>query len=126
MGRPLFDLLGLHDGIVTQLNATVADYIDGGVWNFPYMLHLHFPGLCDFVHQQVPISINTHAVDTLIWMPSSSGVLTAKEAYKFLRPSLPSLDWSKVIWCKHVAPRMSLLVWKVLRGRVISEDFLQK
>ena len=80
----------------------------------------------DFVHQQVPISINTHAVDTLIWMPSSSGVLTAKEAYKFLRPSLPSLDWSKVIWCKHVAPRMSLLVWKVLRGRVISEDFLQK
>ncbi|XP_004309472.1 PREDICTED: putative ribonuclease H protein At1g65750-like [Fragaria vesca subsp. vesca] len=64
--------------------------------------------------------------DKLIWVPLSSGELSAKEAFQFLRPRLPSLDWGKLIWSKFIIPRISLHSWKVLRGRVLSEDLLQR
>ncbi|XP_062018352.1 uncharacterized protein LOC133734755 [Rosa rugosa] len=54
------------------------------------------------------------------------GTLTAKEAFKSLHACAPPLDWGKLIWSKYFPPRISLLAWKVLRGRILSDDFLQR
>ena len=50
----------------------------------------------------------------------------AKTAFQFLRPHAPIVVWWKSIWSKFIMPRMSLLAWKILHGRVLSDDFLQK
>lgn len=89
------------------------------------LLQFHFLDICKLIND-VPISIVPDMSDKLIWVPSSSGELLAKEAFQFMRPRLPSLDWGKLIWSKFIIPRISLHSWKVLRGRVLSEDLLQR
>jgi len=64
--------------------------------------------------------------DKLIWVPSASGELTARDAFHFLRPRLPQTNWGKLIWSKYIIPRISIHSWKVLRGKVLSEDVLQR
>ena len=125
MGKPLMEYFGLHGNMASLLSGKVADFVVNGQWNLPQLLSLHFPMVCDAIIR-VPLSSDPNEVDKLIWSPSTSGDLSAKIAYQFMRPHHPSLDWSKLIWSKYIAPRMSLLVWKVLCGRVLSEDFLQK
>ncbi|XP_004301904.1 PREDICTED: uncharacterized protein LOC101292910 [Fragaria vesca subsp. vesca] len=49
------------------------------------------------VSGQVPLATNASMEDTLIWMPSSTGDLTAKHAYQFLRHPSPSMPWA-AIW----------------------------
>ncbi|KAL6190669.1 hypothetical protein ACLB2K_037063 [Fragaria x ananassa] len=126
IGRPLYELFGLHDREANQLNILVADYISNGAWNFPTILQLHFPGVCDFVKQNVSISLSDHEDDQFIWTPSASGVLSARDAYNFLRPKFAVVSWGKLLWKNFIPPRMSLLAWKILKGHVLSEEFLQK
>lgn len=71
----------------SSLDGLVADYILNGDWNFPSLLQLHFPGLCDLI-SGVPIALSPIMPDKLIWVPSASGELTAKDAFHFLRPRL--------------------------------------
>ncbi|KAL6135028.1 hypothetical protein ACLB2K_067256 [Fragaria x ananassa] len=118
IGRPLYELFGLHDREANKLNILVADYISNGAWNFPTILQLHFPGLCDFVRQNVSISLTYHEDDQFIWTSSASG-----DAYNFLCPKFAVVSWGKLLWKKFIPPRMSLLA---LKGRVLSEEFLQK
>ncbi|KAL6191890.1 hypothetical protein ACLB2K_038279 [Fragaria x ananassa] len=119
IGRPLNAYFGANVNIMKN---TVSDFIHDGNWNLPPLLQLHFPNICEII-SRVPIAFDSH--DRLIWMPSTFGILTARDAYSFLRIHLPPLAWSKVIWSKFITPRMSMLAWKVLKGRVISDDFLQ-
>ncbi|XP_062028531.1 uncharacterized protein LOC133744441 [Rosa rugosa] len=125
MGKPLMDFFGSHTCMFALKDDLVADYIHNGAWNFPSLLQFHFPGICKLI-DNVPISLVPDMPDKLIWVPSSSGELTAKEAFHFLRPRLPLRDWGKLIWSKFIIPRISLHSWKVLRGRVLSEDLLQR
>ncbi|XP_062021415.1 uncharacterized protein LOC133737984 [Rosa rugosa] len=123
MGKPLIDFFGAIDNGVDGLNESVASFINHGSWELPQLLQIHYPALCELI-SKVPIATNPTLDDTLIWSPSSSGELTAKLAFQFLRQPLPSMDWGKCIWSKYITPRISLLTWKVLRGRVLTDDFL--
>ncbi|XP_062014798.1 uncharacterized protein LOC133731445 [Rosa rugosa] len=111
--------------LLDDLSDMVSSFISNGSWDLPQLLHFYFPSLCDWI-SQVPIAADPSAEDKLIWTASSSGELTAKHAYIFLRQPSPSVAWGKSLWSKFILPRMSLLAWKVLRGRVISDDFLQR
>ena len=126
MGRPLLEYFGNDNaGLAALMDGLVADYILNGAWNFPSLLQLHFPGLCDLI-SGVPIALSPNMPDKLIWVPSASGELIAKDAFHFLRPRLPQTNWGKLIWSKYIIPRISIHSWKVLRGRVLSEDVLQR
>ena len=43
-----------------------------------------------------------------------------------MRQSSPLIPWGKFLWSKFILPRMSLHAWKVLRGKEISDDLLQR
>ncbi|CAL9010028.1 unnamed protein product [Prunus brigantina] len=64
--------------------------------------------------------------DHLIWTGAMSGILPAKEAYLWFLPHIASVPWSKVIWDKAIQPRKSLVVWKALQSRLLTDEFLQK
>lgn len=125
VGVALKNLFGVYEGRLEQLEGFVNDYIHDRQWVLPSLLQLHFPVLNNII-SNTPVSINPQEKDRLIWSASSSGTLTAKEAFHFMRPPLTSVDWGNLVWCKHVAPRMSILVWKVFKGRVLTEHFLQR
>ncbi|ONI14505.1 hypothetical protein PRUPE_4G283800 [Prunus persica] len=66
------------------------------------------------------------AGDLLVWAPSSSGGFSAKDAYEFTRPKFAKVPWCKLIWKPFIEPWKSFLAWKVMHGRLLTEDFLQK
>ncbi|KAK9931811.1 hypothetical protein M0R45_019074 [Rubus argutus] len=125
IGKPIINLFSNNATFMGNLTETVATFIEDGSWNFPPLLQLHYPALCHLI-AQVPISSYPTVEDKLIWSPSSSGELTAKLAFQFLNHPSPILDWGKSLWSNFILPRMSMLAWKVMRGRVISDDFLQR
>ncbi|KAL6207455.1 hypothetical protein ACLB2K_018413 [Fragaria x ananassa] len=91
MGRPIVDYFGAHDGLQGNKDLVSAFIVDGS-WVLHDLLQLHFPALCNKI-EQVPLVTNASMKDTLIWMPSSTGDLTAKHAYQFLRHPSPSMPW---------------------------------
>ncbi|KAL6144809.1 hypothetical protein ACLB2K_055499 [Fragaria x ananassa] len=92
IGRPLNAYFGAN---VNILENKVSDFIHDGNWNLPPLLQLHFPDICEII-SRLPIAFDS--LDRLVWMPSASGILTARAAYSFLRIHHPPLAWSKVIW----------------------------
>ena len=92
LGRSLLEYFVNDNACLAALmDGLVADYILNGAWNFPSFLQLHFPGLCDLI-SDVPIALSPNMPDKLIWVPSASGELTAKDAFHFLRPRLPQTN----------------------------------
>ncbi|KAL6185106.1 hypothetical protein ACLB2K_041241 [Fragaria x ananassa] len=124
MGRPIVDYFGAHDGL-QGIKDLVSAFIVDGSWVLLDLLQLHFPALCNKI-EQVPLATNASTEDTLIWMPSSIGDLRAKHAYQFLRHPSPSMPWGKSLWSRFILPRMSLHAWKVLKGRIICDELLQR
>ncbi|PRQ35239.1 putative ribonuclease H-like domain, reverse transcriptase zinc-binding domain-containing protein [Rosa chinensis] len=124
MGKPIIDFFGPHT-IVDNLQGYVADYISNGSWVIPDLLHFHYPALCELI-EKVPLAMDPSVEDKVIWSSATSGELTAKNAFQFLCQPFPSMSWGKCIWSKFITPRMSLLTWKLLWGRILSDDFLQR
>lgn len=91
--------------MIGGLNGLVSDYISNGFWEFPYLLQLRFPALCDII-EQVPIASGPLTKDELIWSATPAGELTAKAAFQFLRPHASIVDWGKSIWSKFIMPRI--------------------
>ena len=111
MGLPLMDFFASHTSMSSLKDDLVADYIHNGAWNFPSLFQFHFPEICKLI-EEIPISIVPDTADKLIWVPSSSGVLTAKEAFQFIRPRFPVTDWAKLIWSKFITPRILSILGK--------------
>ncbi|XP_062014236.1 uncharacterized protein LOC133730712 [Rosa rugosa] len=63
-------------------------------------------------------------VDQAIWPVSTSGQFTAKDAYISISTSHPIIPWCKFIWHKAVQPRKSMATWKVLHGRMLTDELL--
>ncbi|GAU48602.1 hypothetical protein TSUD_327140 [Trifolium subterraneum] len=62
--------------------------------------------------------------DKLIWNASSNGELSVKDAYEFKRLHLPVKGWAKTIWCKDTPPAKSLLAWRLVHGKIPTDDML--
>lgn len=109
MGRPLVDFFASHSGRIGGLFGSVANFITNGSWDFPPLLQLHFPALCERI-SQVPISLDPFATDKLVRSSSSFEEFSAEIAFQFLRHPSPLIDWGKCLWSKFILPRMSLIV----------------
>ncbi|KAK9943231.1 hypothetical protein M0R45_008846 [Rubus argutus] len=57
---------------------------------------------------------------------SSSSSLTSSDAYTFLCPPLPTVPWGNCIWHAAIQPRKSLVVWKIIQNRVMTDERLQR
>jgi hypothetical protein len=47
-----------------------------------------------------------------------------KDAYDFKRKHFPFKSWAKDIWNKDVPPSKSLLAWRLMHGKVPTDDML--
>ena len=64
--------------------------------------------------------------DQVIWSGTSSGTLSAREAYSFLAGTQSVCCWGKAIWHSAIQPRKSVTTWKVLLDRILTDDLLQR
>ncbi|KAK2651663.1 hypothetical protein Ddye_011519 [Dipteronia dyeriana] len=49
-----------------------------------------------------------------------------KDCYKACRLKFPRVPWASSIWCRHIHPKFSILVWKKFHDRLPTDDHLQR
>ena len=64
--------------------------------------------------------------DTPIWETTKNGVLTFKEAFKFLSLTNDSLHWAKTLWWNCIPPARLIMLWKFINGMLPTIDVLAK
>lgn len=124
LSKPIVDMLNIPDFMHNSLATSVADFIKDGKWNMPEDLlqKLSDAGI-DLAQVPVPTYSEKYK---LIWRESNSGNLSFKDAYLYFNPPKPHLDRHNIIWNKFIPPSKSLVAWRLLYGRLPTEDELQK
>ena len=122
LGEPLASTMSLTDCIPSQ--AKVCNFINNSSWDLPPDLTTTSPQVAQQIMQVHLPLVNTE--DTLHWKGSSSGNITAKEAFNFFSEHVSRKDWGRIIWQTSVQPRQSLVVWKALHGKLLTDTALKR
>ncbi|GAU31934.1 hypothetical protein TSUD_288680 [Trifolium subterraneum] len=62
--------------------------------------------------------------DSLLWKHTDSGDLQGKDAYLFKMQQFQDLNWANYIWSCDIPPSKSILVWRLMHGKVPTDDNL--
>ncbi|KAM1304224.1 hypothetical protein ACFX2F_021920 [Malus domestica] len=122
LGTTLLSNIGEVD--IIPLNSKVKDFIQDAKWSLPIVFTSSFPHLSEKI-MKTPLPI-AHMDDALFWTGSSSGTVSAKEAFLFFSSHAPHKKWAKMVWHQSIQPRKSLVVWKACHGRLLTDDLLQR
>ncbi|KAB2595812.1 ribonuclease H protein [Pyrus ussuriensis x Pyrus communis] len=123
LGEPIAHSLGIPHHVASALKAKVCDFIGPNGWVLPTNFSSSLPVIAETI-TSTPISLEV-GVYKLIWTSSSSGLMTAKDAFSYLNGHNSQLVWHKAIWDSSIQPRKSITTWKALHGRLLTDDHLQ-
>jgi hypothetical protein len=88
----------------------------------PPQLSILYPNLISIVSQvSIPLF---HAKDKILWKHTDDGDLQLKEAYLFKLMQHQDLVWAKTIWNIDITPSKSLLVWRIMHGKIPTDENL--
>ncbi|RXH98271.1 hypothetical protein DVH24_010596 [Malus domestica] len=57
-----------------------------------------------------------------VWTPSSFGIYSAASAWDKFRKSKPTVGWSKLVWYNQNIPKMSFILWLVIKCKLSTMD----
>lgn len=57
---------------------------------------------------------------------SNTSVFTSKSAYQLVRPKKEKIEWYKFIWARRLLNKVSFFLWRVLKGRIPTNDHLKR
>ncbi|KAK9287181.1 hypothetical protein L1049_015592 [Liquidambar formosana] len=122
LGQPVCDELNIDQALLPHLNASVSSFICNDSWALPSNFMSTYPELSNII-QGVPISIYNEE-DQFIWTGSSSGSVELHSTYAHLHDHRPVVFWGKAIWSPTIAPRRSLLLWRLFNDALPTDDKL--
>lgn len=64
--------------------------------------------------------------DKPIWTGNTLGQFTVKSAYHILRNKKDKVDWAKMVWLKGLPYKISFFLWRVMHGRIPTDDNLKR
>lgn len=104
-------------------NYTIKDMRQHGRWKLPEFLKLQYPNVEQKI-QQVEVA---EMEDNLSqWKGGTNGELSMKQAFDHYREKSIQQLWMKKLWSIFIPPKISLLVWKIIRRRLPTADRLVK
>lgn len=69
---------------------------------------------------------NVGGRELLLWSPTNSPRLTARQAWEVVRARRPPVEWANLVWHRDRVPRHARVVWRAIRGRLCTHDQLQR
>lgn len=123
ISRPITEVLGIPAEMHDSLKASVADFIVNGTWSFPPDLKADHHALIADIEEKMVIP-HYPVPDQPVRSLSDSGNLTFKDVFLYLKPSLNSVSWGKIIWKGCIPPSRSFLLWRILHDRLPTDDML--
>ncbi|OVA11963.1 Reverse transcriptase zinc-binding domain [Macleaya cordata] len=117
------DYLQISTSRQSELKSFVAAYIHSNIWSIHAALRAYNHQLVEDIEQHpIPLAMNDHS----IWNQSPDGVLTLKNAYDFTRQHNCAVNWPKKILTSFISPRRSCVLWRLLYGRMPTDDTLKR
>ena len=65
-------------------------------------------------------------LDSLVWLHSSDGKLSSKLALNFLMSAAISLPWAALIWKSCIPPSPSFILWRIMHGKMPTDENLRR
>lgn len=123
-GDPLITLLNIPDHLHHLLQSKLSNYLMNHSWSVPQAFLVAYPQL----HQKLLLTTipNSYKEDKIIWKPSHDGNITFKDAYRFQISQPQHLHWAKIIWHISIPPSKSLLIWRLFREKLPTDENLIK
>jgi ribonuclease HI len=122
-GSPLTSKLAIPDQVSGSLQATVRDFIFNNKWNIPPLLSRFFPSLQGILNSgSLPLDDPT---DLLSWQHTVDGDMKLRDAYHFKSQFHYDLPWANIIWSNDIPPSRSLLVWRLMHGKLPTDENLR-
>ena len=104
------------------LCAKVSDFIKNGSWHCYTVLITNLVALWSEISAvQLPYS---DIDDKLVWLDSLEGTLSLSIAYEFKRSKQVIVPWDRWVWRQCFRPRNSIILWKFLHGKILTDDLL--
>lgn len=72
------------------------------------------------------MEVNSEHEDIITWRGSSNGNLSVKLPYEYYREKDVATHWEKGIWQTFIPPKISILIWRIIRGRVATAERLPR
>jgi len=69
---------------------------------------------------------NYCSIVQLVWLHSTNGDLSSKQAYAFLHPSAVALPWASLIWRACIPPSQSFIFWCLMHDKMPNDDNIRK
>ncbi|XP_042486145.1 uncharacterized protein LOC122066407 [Macadamia integrifolia] len=63
--------------------------------------------------------------DRCMWSCTSSGVFSSASAWNEIRRRNPKVHWYSLIWKAHLQPRQALFGWRVVNGKLPTDDLIK-
>jgi ribonuclease HI len=121
-GTPIVDFLQIPQHLHPHLHSKVADLIVDHHWSLPIELQIAYPTLLPYL-QKFPIPLENKE-DCLIWIHTTHGDLTLKDAYSFFSISGPHINWARSIWNIAIPPSKSFMVWRLFHHKMPTDENL--
>ncbi|KAK9930542.1 hypothetical protein M0R45_027578 [Rubus argutus] len=125
LGSTITDLLNISPSVAKSLQTKLSSFIINGNWVCPIDLQaLCAPIWNDVVRTTLPCKVGLD--DRLIWKSAKDGNLTVALAYDLKHTRLPRVPWARFVWHPSFRPRNSIILWKYLHRRLLTNDVLQR
>jgi ribonuclease HI len=121
-GDPLVEQLAIPHNLRDSLTSLVSDFILNGEWCVPSQLAAMFPNLYSILSKvSIPLEASH---DKFLWKHTDTGDLELKQAYVFKTLQSLDLPWAKHIWQADIPPSKSLMVWRLMHGKMPTDENL--
>lgn len=121
-GEPVIHSFNLNSHQIRDFPTKLCNYIQHFHWLIPQDVSRLITNLGVLV-SRVTIP-RQHQEDMLIWKHTASGDLTLRNAFVFKKTHFPKIPWTKIIWSKDFPPSKSLRVWRLILGKLPTDENL--
>lgn len=96
--------------------------MDARRWRLPPLLLSNSVVAASILNITLPVM---PLIDKLVWIHTTDGDLTAKQAFLFLRGPSPMVDWTSLIWQPCIPPSHSFIFWRLMHQKLPTDEQLR-
>ncbi|XP_069152141.1 uncharacterized protein [Solanum lycopersicum] len=119
------NLASQNEHISSLNNSVVADFLKDGKWNESLIRQQVTPLLVPKILQK-QFNFTAGKDDTATWMPTETGIFSIASAWECIRKKRIIDNISTIIWHKHLPFKIAFFIWRALKGKLPTNEFLQR
>jgi len=111
LGSSLVSVFNINPAARKSLCSTLSSVLDAGRWRLLPLVLSNSVVAASISNITLPVTL---LLDKLVWIHTTDGDLSAKQAFLFLRGTSSLVDWATLIWRPCIPPSHSFIFWRLV------------